>query len=74
MRHFLAPGAVARLAGGVMEAPAAAVLIAAAGRLPGGLSGAVRARPRAIAIAPIAVPTQKEDLPTVRAGADHKPE
>src|SRR5256712_3412619 len=74
MRHFLAPGAVARLAGGVMEAPAAAVLIAVAGRLPGGVPGAVRARPRAIAIAAIAAPAEEEDLPTVRAGADHKPE
>src|SRR6266545_2693300 len=74
MRHFLAPGAVARLAGGVMEAPAAAVLIAAAGRLPGGVPGAVRARPRAIASAAIAAPAEEEDLPTVRAGADHKPE
>src|SRR5256712_6832011 len=74
MRHFLAPGAVGRLAGGVMEAPAGAVLIAVAGRLPGGVRGAVRAGPRAIAIAAIAAPAEEEDLPTVRAGADHKPE
>jgi hypothetical protein len=74
MRHFLASGAVASLARGVVQPSAPAVLIAAAGRLPGGVPGAVRARPRAITIAPIAAPTQKEDLPAVRAGADHKPE
>ena len=74
MRHFLAPDAIARLTGRVTEAPTAAVLIAAAGRLPRGVTGAVRARPRAIAIASIAAATQEEDLPAVRAGADHEPE
>jgi len=74
MRHFLSPRAVAGLASGVVQAPAAAVLIAAARRLPGGVAGAVRARPRAIAIASIAAPTQKEDPSAVRAGTDHEAE
>ena len=72
MRHFLPADAIARLACGVVEPAAAAVLIPSAGRPQRGLPRALCARLGAIAVTAIAVTTQEKDAPAVDACADDK--
>jgi hypothetical protein len=70
MRHFLSPGAVARLARGVVPATAATMLVPSPGGAQRRLPRLPAARSAAIAIATIAVATQEKDAPAVRARAD----
>lgn len=65
MRHFLAAGAVAGLAGGVVEAAGAAPLIAPAGVLERGAPGALSAGARAVPLPAVASPAQVEELATL---------
>jgi hypothetical protein len=77
MRHVLArrpPAAIAGLPGRVVDAPAAALLVALARGPPGGVSRRAGTRPRAVPIAPITSAAQEEDLPAVCAVADDEPE
>ena len=77
MRHVLAgrpPAAVAGLPGGVLPAPAPAVLVAAPRGAHGGVPRPMGARPRAVAIPAITAAAQEEHLPAVCAVADDEPE
>ena len=77
MRHFLAgrpPAAIVRLPGGVVSAPAAALLVAPARGPQGGVPRLAGTGPRAIAIAPITPAAQEEHLTAVCAIADDEPE
>src|SRR5438876_12007395 len=76
MRHFLAeraPGAIPGLPRGMAKPPRPTVLIAAAGGVERRELGPPRARPRAVAIAPITVPAEKEHATAITASADHEP-
>src|SRR4029077_3140982 len=76
-RHFLTgrpSAAIVRLPGGVVLAPAAALLVAPACAPPGAVPRLAATGPRAVAIAPITPAAQEEDLPAVCAVADDEPE
>jgi hypothetical protein len=77
MRHFLAgrpTAAIVRLPGGVLSAPAAALLVAPARGPQGGVPRLAGTGPRTVAIAPITPTAQKEDLTAVCTVADDEPE
>lgn len=78
LRHFLFVGALAGpipcLPGRMPQPPRAPVLIAAAALAYGRTARPPGARRRAVAIAPIAVPTEKEHAPAIAARTDHEPE
>ena len=59
MRHSLTPGPVATLALGVGKATSATALIARSGRVAGGLSCRWRTALMAVAVAPVAVATDR---------------
>jgi hypothetical protein len=77
MRHFLArvpTAAIAGLPGGVVAAPAAALLIASTRGPQRGVPRLTGTDPRAVALAPITPAAQEEDLTAVCAVADDEPE
>ena len=70
MRHFFTPGAIAGLAGGVMEPSRTAALIATAGVVERRAPSVRGARGRAVPLPAVALPTQVEELATVGSGAE----
>ncbi len=77
MRHYFtltAPGAVPGLAGGMVKAAGAAVLITPAGPLQRDPPRVVRAGVRAVALAAVADPAQEKELLTVGSHADDQPQ
>lgn len=78
MRHFLRARAPADpipgLPGGMAKPPRATVLIAAAGLPAARAAGPLSARSRAVPIASITVPTEKEQSAAIAARTDHEPE
>ena len=77
MRHFLAgrpPAAIAGLPGGVVSAPAAALLVAPARGPQRGVPRLAGTGPRTVAIAPLTPAAQEEDLTAVCTVADDEPE
>ena len=77
MRHFLARGpaaaAVAGLPGGVVQASAPAVLVPTAGGVERGAPRPLGTGSGAVAISPITVPAEEEDLAALAPSADHEP-
>jgi hypothetical protein len=74
MRHNLAAGAVAGLAGRVSKPAGATLLIAPTGVLKRDAPGAAGAFTRAVALPPITPTAQEEDLLAVRSDTDDEPQ
>jgi len=72
MRHFLPAGAIAGLAGRVVQPPASTVLVALSGGPQRGLTRPLRTPRGAVAIPVIAVAAEEKDAPAVDARADDK--
>jgi hypothetical protein len=74
MRHYLAPGAVAGLAGRVPKPAGPALLIQTPSPLERDPARVARARPRAVALPAVADAAQKEEVLAVRSDTDHQPQ
>ena len=74
LRHVFASCLIPGLAGRVVDSTLPGPLIPPSGGVKGGPPGASRAGPGAVPIPAVAVPAEKEHVPTVGAGADHEAE
>ena len=74
MRHYLAAGPIVALAGGMMQAAAPAVLVAAPGGPERGAARVLGTASGAVAIAAVTAAAEEEDLATRGPHADDEPE
>ena len=74
MRHFLAVGPVAGLAGRVPKPAGAALLIPTPGPPQCDPARVARARPRAVALPAVAAAAQEEELLAIRPNTDDQPQ